>query len=82
MATREPGVVTAALKVMSRSKADAECQRAKGHATSAQIEERRRLDWRYQRYPAKEDWIGAISAIQQKKSGLALSVLSSKRRLD
>ena len=43
MATREPGVVTAVLKVMSRSKADAECQRAKGHATSAQVEERKRL---------------------------------------
>ena len=44
VATREPGVMTAALKVMSRSKADAECQRAKGHATSAQVEERKRLD--------------------------------------
>ena len=76
MATREPGVVTAALKVMRQSKADAECKRAKGHATSAQIEERRRLDWRYLRYPAK-DWIGAICAIQQ-KTGLALSALSSK----
>ena len=42
--TREPGVVTAASKVMSQSKADAECQRAKGHATSAQVEERKRLD--------------------------------------
>ena len=65
MATREPGVVTAALNVMSRSKADAECQRAKGHATSAQIEERKRLDLRYLRYPAK--------------TGFALSALSSKR---
>ena len=77
MATRKPGVVTAVLKVMSRSKADAEYQRAKGHATSAQIEERKRLDWRYLRYQAK-DWISAISAIQQ-KTELALSALFSKR---
>ena len=76
MATRELGVVTAALKVMSRSKADAEYQREKGHATSAQIEERKRLDWRYLRYPAK-DWICAIGTIQQ-KTGFALSALSSK----
>ena len=82
MATREPGVVTAALKVMSRSKADAEYQRAKGHATSAQIEERRRLDWHHQRYLAKEDWISAICAIQQKNTGLELSALPRNRRLD
>ena len=68
--------MTAALKVMSRSKADAEYQRAKGHATSAQIEERKRLDWRYLRYPAK-DWMCAICAIQQ-KTGFALSALTSK----
>ena len=76
MATREPGVVTAVLKVMSRSKVDAEYQRAKGYATSAQIEEHKRLDWRYLRDPAK-DWICAICAIQQ-KTGFALSALSSK----
>ena len=44
MATREPGVVTAASKVMSRSKADAKCERANGHATSMHVEERKRLD--------------------------------------
>ena len=75
---------------MSWSKADAEYQRAKGHATSAQIEERKTLDLRYLRYPAK-DWIGAICAIQQndwiaaicaihQKTGLALSALTSKKK--
>ena len=80
MATREPGVVTAALKVMSRSKADAECQRAKGHATSAQIEERKRLDLRYLHYPAK-NWIGAICAIQQKDWIAAICAIQEKTGL-